>query len=151
MAGNGGETMGDRNAISTGGCLCGAVRYEVSGRLRDVVNCHCGMCRRLHGSFGAHSKAPKAQIAITQDSGLAWYRTSAVARRGFCRVCGSQLFWEPFEMDATGIVAGTLDAPTGLSTIGHIFVGEKADFYEIGDDLPRFDGSSDGKLPGDYR
>lgn len=69
----------------------------------------------------------------------------------FCRDCGSGLFWEPFDQDATGIIAGTLDAPTTLRTIGHIFVGEKSDFYEITDDLPRFDGSSDGQLAGDYR
>jgi hypothetical protein len=54
-------------------------------------------------------------------------------------------------LDATGILAGTLDGPTGLKTIGHIFVGEKSDFYEITDDLPTFDGSSDGELVNDYK
>ncbi len=133
----------------TGGCLCGAVRYQVRGPLRDVVNCHCTMCQRLHGAFGAHSKAKKADIDIVEDGGLAWYATSDLARRGFCLACGSNLFWEPTDQDATGIVAGTLDAPTGLKTIGHIFTAEKLDFYEITDDLPRFDGSSDGALEGD--
>jgi len=71
--------------------------------------------------------------------------------RGFCRDCGCGLFWEPFELDATGIVAGTLDGPTGLKTIGHIFVGEKSDFYEISDDLPQFEGSSSGALADDYK
>lgn len=141
---------GDRDA-STGGCLCGAVRYEVSGPLRDVVNCHCSMCQRLHGNFGPHSKAHKADIHIVRGDGLAWYKTSDVARRGFCRKCGTSLFWEPFELAATGIVAGTLDDTTRLKTIGHIFVGEKADFYEIVDGLPQFDESSDGKLADDYK
>lgn len=143
--------MTDDTRISTGGCLCGAVRYEVRGRLRDVVNCHCTMCQRLHGGFGPHSKAPKANISLTTDDGLAWYQTSTVARRGFCRHCGSSLFWEPFALDATGIIAGSLDQPTGLKTIGHIFVAEKADFVEITDGLPQFGGSSDGSLPGDYK
>lgn len=138
-------------AISKGGCLCGAVRYEVRGLLRDVVNCHCSMCRRLHGSFGPHSKAPKNRIRLTRDAGLAWYRTSSLARRGFCRECGSGLFWEPFEQYATGIIAGSLDAPTGLRTIGHIFVGEKSDFYEITDNAPQFQGSSEGRLAGDFK
>lgn len=132
-----------------GGCLCGAVRYEVRGPLRDIVNCHCTMCRRLHGAFGAHSKARKADIDIVEDDGLAWYATSERARRGFCRACGSHLFWEPVDQDATGIVAGTLDPPTGLKTLGHIFTAEKPDFYEIADTLPRFDGSSDGAFAGD--
>ncbi len=134
---------------ATGGCLCGAVRFRVSGPLRDVVNCHCGMCRKLHGVFGAHSKARKDDIAIVEDRGLAWYRTSAIAQRGFCRECGSSLFWQPDEQDATGILAGALDQPTGLDTMGHIFVGEKADFYEITDPLPQFEKSSDGALKDD--
>lgn len=142
--------MTDETKVTTGGCLCGAVRYEVTGRLRDIVNCHCTMCRRLHGNFGSHSKARKVNISVTKDDGLAWYKTSEVARRGFCRECGSSLFWEPFELDATGIVAGTLDGPTGLRTMGHIFVGEKADFYEIVDDLAQYDGSSGGELVDDY-
>ena len=133
----------------TGGCLCGAVRYEVRGALRDVINCHCTMCQRLHGAFGAHSKAKKANIRIVEDRGLAWYATSDSARRGFCRDCGSHLFWEPVAQDATGIVAGTLDPPTGLTTMGHIFTGEKSDFYDLSDELPKFEASSDGALEGD--
>lgn len=142
--------MTEHQKNATGGCLCGAVRYEVRGPLRDVVNCHCSMCRRQHGNFGPHTKARKVNITITNDAGLTWYRTSEIARRGFCRLCGSGLFWEPFDLDATGIIAGTLDGPTGLKTIGHIFVGEKCDFYEITDDLPQFAGSSNGVLVDDY-
>lgn len=139
---------GNRNG-ATGGCLCGAVRFEVSGRLRDVVNCHCGMCQKLHGTYGAHSKAKKSSISITEARGLNWYRSSKIARRGFCQECGSSLFWQPDEQDATGILAGSLDQPTGLNTMGHIFVGDKADFYEIGDEYPQFEKSSDGALPDD--
>jgi len=142
--------MTDDQIKHAGGCLCGAVRYEIYGPLRDVINCHCTMCRRLHGAFGAHSKASKADISIVRDNGLTWYATSGRARRGFCRKCGSSLFWEPIAQDATGIVAGGLDQPTGLKTMGHTFLGEKADFYDLTDDLPKFDGSSDGTLPGDY-
>jgi len=143
--------MSDRAEISTGGCLCGAVRYQVSGPLRDVVNCHCSMCQKVYGVYGAHTKARKVNIAITKDDGLAWYKTSDVAHRGFCRECGSSLFWEPFDLDATGIAAGSLDGPTDLKTMGHIFVGEKSDFYEIGDDLPQFEASSNGELVNDYK
>lgn len=143
--------MTDETSVTTGGCLCGAVRYEVKGPLRNVVNCHCSMCQRLHGGFGPHSKARKANITVTTDKGLAWYKSSEIARRGFCRECGSSLFWDPFALDATGIVAGSLDGPTGLKTMGHIFVGEKSDFYEIVDDLPQYEGSSHGELVNDYK
>lgn len=134
---------------ATGGCLCGAVRFEVSSRLRDVVNCHCGMCLKLYGTFGAHSKAKKSNIRITEARGLKWYRTSKIARRGFYQECGSSLFWQPDKQDATGILAGSLDQPTGINTMGHIFVGDKADFYAIRDYLPQFEKSSDGALPDD--
>ena len=135
--------------VATGGCLCGAVRYEVSGNLRGVLNCHCGMCRKLHGGFAGHTKASKKDITITQDRGLKWYRTSATIQRGFCGECGSRLFWRPDAQDSTGILAGSLDLPTGLTTLGHIFVGDKADFYEISDSLPQYDKSSDGAFEGD--
>jgi len=143
--------MTDDSTVTVGGCLCGEVRFEVRGPLRDVVNCHCSMCQRLHGNFGPHSKARKVNITITKNDGLAWYKTSEIAQRGFCRVCGSGLFWEPFELDATGIIAGSLDCPTGLKTIGHIFVGEKSDFYDIVDELPQYESSSDGELVDDYQ
>ncbi len=143
--------MTDSSSTADGGCLCGAVRYCVTGPLRDVVNCHCGMCQRLHGGFGPHSKAAKSDLEILSDEGLAWYQSSDVARRGFCAQCGSSLFWDAFDQDTIGILAGTLDQPTGLSTLGHIFVASKADFVTITDDLPQFDESSNGRLEGDYR
>jgi len=136
--------------MTSGGCLCGAVRYEIHGRLRDVVNCHCSMCQKLHGAFGAHSKAPKTDIKLVRGAGLKWYATSATARRGFCGECGTNLFWEPHDQPGTGILAGTLDPPTQLKTIGHIFTAEKADFYKITDDAQQFVGSSEGKLKGDH-
>lgn len=141
----------NKDPITLGGCLCGQVRFEIKGLLRDVVNCHCSMCQKLHGSMGAHTKAKKADITLTRDEGLAWYKSSDVARRGFCKNCGSSLFWEPFDQDTTGILAGSLDGPTGLKTMGHIFTGEKADFYEITDTCPQYERSSDGGFSGDYR
>ncbi len=134
---------------ATGGCLCGAVRYQVAGPLRNVVNCHCNMCQKLHGAFGAHSKAKKSDVTIVENRGLKWYRTSKIAQRGFCQDCGSSLFWQPDEQDTIGILAGSLDQPTNLNTMGHIFVGEKADFYEIRDQSPQFKNSSNGALKDD--
>lgn len=133
----------------TGGCLCGAVRYEVVGQLRDVINCHCSMCQHLHGSFGAHSKADQSDIHIIEERGLKWFASSNRAERGFCNTCGSSLFWRSFTQSSIGILAGTLDQPTCLKVIGHIFVGEKADFVEITDDAMQYVGSSEGELKGD--
>ena len=135
--------------VATGGCFCGGVRYEVRGPLRGVVNCHCNQCRKLNGNFGPHSKAARTDIEITTDRSLGWYEISDTVRRGFCRECGSGLFWDHLEQDGVGIIAGSLDSPTGLKTIGHIFVASKSDYYEITDGMPQFEGSSDGNLEGD--
>lgn len=140
----------EESKIASGGCFCGSVRYEVKGPLRGVVNCHCSQCTKLNGNFGSHTKALKSKITITKDEGLSWYKISDIARRGFCRECGSGLFWDHIEQNALGIIAGSLDRPTDLKTIGHIFVEDKSDFYEITDDIQQYNGSSGGKLEGDY-
>ena len=138
--------MTDSPTSHGGGCQCGAVRYEVTGKLRGVVNCHCDICRRLHGAFGAYTQCANADLAVTEERGLAWYQSSATARRGFCRDCGASLFWQPAGFATTSIAAGSLDQPSGLKTIGHIYIAEKADFYEIADGLEQFSGSVDGAL-----
>lgn len=135
--------------VHQGGCYCGAVRYRVTAALRNIVICHCGQCRRLNGHCGAHSKAPTDSIEITRDQGLAWFQISADARRGFCRSCGSPLFWEFAGQPGTGIVAGSLDDSSKLTTLGHIFVADKPAWYDIDDGLPRFAQSSSGAFDGD--
>ena len=122
---------------ATGGCLCGAVRYEVSGPLRDVVNCHCGRCRRTHGHVAAYTATDPEHLTLVEDRGLAWYRADE-RDRGFCRECGASLFWRAAGRGSVSIAAGTLDAPTGLRTIAHIFVADQGDYYRIEDDLERF-------------
>jgi hypothetical protein len=119
----------------TGSCLCGAIRFEIRGALRDVVVCHCGQCRRQHGAPPSYTSAEWSQVTLRGDKHLKWYQSSARARRGFCRVCGSSLFWEPVGEGRISISAGCLDKPTGLRTVRHIFVADKGDFYEITDGL----------------
>ena len=55
---------------ATGSCLCGAVRFEVAGPLRDVVECHCAMCRKTHGHIGAYTATPKDKLRIVETRGL---------------------------------------------------------------------------------
>jgi hypothetical protein len=118
-----------------GGCLCGAVRFAARAPRGDVVNCHCSQCRRFHGHFGAYAVAPRGGFRLIEQRGLTWYRSSERARRGFCRICGSSLFWDGVGFDEIEIAAGALDQPTGLRTSTHINVTDKADYYNITDDL----------------
>ena len=122
-----------------GGCLCGAVRYAVKGALRGIVACHCEQCRRTSGHFAAMTSTLVANIDFTSSKSLRWFRSSSSAERGFCDTCGSNLFWHPIGSDAMSITAGSLDAPTGLSIEKHIFVGDKSDYYQILDHVPRRD------------
>ena len=122
---------------ATGGCLCGGVRYKVARPLRDVVLCHCSMCRRTHGHVGAYTAAPKSALTLTESRGLKWYRSSEAARRGFCGECGASVFWERLAGDWVSIAAGTLDPPTGLTTTTQIFVAHAGDYYTIDPAIPQ--------------
>ena len=126
-----------QDAVARGRCLCGGVRFEVHGPLRPVIYCHCTMCRRSSGHFDAATACAHEHLRLLSAQPLRWYQSSALARRGFCGTCGSQLFWEPVHGGHISIWAGTLDLPTGLKAAEHIFVGEKGDYYEITDGLPQ--------------
>lgn len=115
----------------TGGCLCGAVRYEVHGPLRPVVVCHCTQCRKQTGHFLAATGCLREHLVLTRTDGLKWYRSSDIAKRGFCGECGSVIFWQADVAAHTSITPGTLDGDTGLQTAVHIGVADKGDYYAI--------------------
>lgn len=124
-------------ATHSGRCLCGGVRYETRGPLRDAIACHCSQCRRTSGHYHAMTSVPNAGLTLISSASLTWYRSSDGAERGFCRVCGGNLFWRPTGEDRTAITAGTLDTPTHIRLREHIFVADKSDYYEIDDNLPK--------------
>lgn len=124
--------MSEAPAPVSGGCLCGAVRYQVDGPLRDVWVCHCSVCRRTHGGPAAYAACGRADLVVVEQRGLRWHEHDG-ARRGFCGECGGRVFWERPERPTVSIAAGTLDEPTGLVTERHIFVADAADW----EDLPR--------------
>ena len=125
--------------IHLGGCLCQGVRYQVNGPLRAIIACHCEQCRRTSGHFAAMSNALRAHVVFTKSETLRWFRSSDTAERGFCEKCGGNLFWHPIGSDSMSITAGSLDSPTGLSIEKHIFVGDKSDYYQLHDKLPKLE------------
>ncbi len=120
--------------MKTGGCCCGAVRYEVSQALTPVTFCHCSRCRRWHGHVGAWVAVDRPGFRLVEARGLRWYVSSPTVRKGFCGECGSSLFWDEDGELKISICAGTLDAPTGLTAKAHIYLGSKGDYYEVPDD-----------------
>ena len=122
---------------TTGGCLCGAVRYEIVGPLRRVVYCHCEQCRKTSGHFVAATSCRREHLTLTVDGGLRWFQSSPEARRGFCERCGSSLFWSYKSAPTITIMPGSLETPTGLKAYMHIFVADASDYYSIDDGLPQ--------------
>ena len=125
--------------MKTGSCLCGAVKYEVHGPLRPVIACHCVQCRKQTGTYMSATAAKDGDLKIVEDRGLKWYRSSDKASRGFCRECGSVLFWKGDGRDYTAITAGSIDGPTGAPLDGHIYCESAGDYYEIAGGAYRLD------------
>lgn len=125
--------------VATGGCLCGAVRFEIYHLLMDVINCHCSKCRRFNGHVGAYTATDRKNLVLIQSETLKWFRSTTDETpdvyRGFCSRCGSSLFWDPRGKPRISIAAGALDAPTGLETRRHVWVSQKGDYYSISDEL----------------
>jgi hypothetical protein len=123
-----------------GGCLCGAVSFEVEGELeRAPEACHCSQCRKQSGHFFAAVNVRRTALTLRGAEKVGWYPSSEKVRRGFCSVCGSTLFWDP-TMDGyewIAIAMGLFDLPTGTRLAKHTFVGDKGDYYDIDDGLPQ--------------
>lgn len=120
-----------------GSCLCGAVRFEVAGDLPPPNACHCSICRKQSGHFGASTDVPREDFTLWGEANLRWYDSSAKARRGFCGTCGTPLFFAPLTGDWIAIAMGAFDAPTDTRLALHIYVANKGDYYEIADGLPQ--------------
>src|SRR5689334_12051273 len=122
-----------------GSCLCGAVRYRIDGELGPILCCHCSMCRKAQGSaFGANAAVPAAAFRIVQgEDALRAYRSSPKKERVFCGTCGSPIFSRRDGATDVRVRIGTLDTPITARPTAHIFVGSKATWWEITDDLPR--------------
>ena len=128
----------------TGGCLCGAVRYEVQGEPYKVSYCHCRSCRKATG-------APVVVMVMFRDFQVRWpgseprrHESSPGVRRGFCATCGTPITWEGvwdggpiFEVHVS-----TLDHPERFPPDRHAFVRERIRWFDVADDHPRYEGAS---------
>lgn len=128
-----------------GACLCGAVAFSLKGKARDILGCHCGQCRKQSGFFWAATSVADENLNLEIDEGLKWFQASNTARRGFCRVCGSSLFWKPEDAPRIVVAAGALEAGHGLRMTCHVFLEDKGDYYKITDGLPQFERFSGGE------
>jgi len=125
--------------ILEGGCLCGAVRYQVRGKPTNTMICHCRTCRRATGSpVVAWLTFAKADFEVTTGA-LAEFRSTPPVRRGFCGTCGTPLtYWHRESPDGIDITTCSLDEPQAFPPTHHSWLSDDVSWIRFGDGLPEF-------------
>lgn len=124
-----------------GSCLCGAVSYQIDGKLGPAMMCHCAKCRKASGSaFAVNAVVSTADFQLLSgENQLTEFESSPGVLRAFCNQCGSPLFSRRENTpDYIRIRMGTLDTPVDIKPDAHIFVDSKAPWDIIHDHLPQY-------------
>lgn len=124
-----------------GGCLCGGIRYEYHGEIQEISMCHCSMCRKAQGSaYVAVSPIESAKLKITAGQELLKeFRAVPHKARVFCSNCGSPIYSARDDLPAVKrLRIGTVETPFQCQNAYHIYVGSKAAWEVIGDNLPQY-------------
>lgn len=120
-----------------GSCLCGSMKYEISGKVGDIVHCHCKTCRKAHGSaFSSVAAVQDGDIRLLNEGKLKSYESSAGKHRYFCSNCGTQIYAKRDNTSHVILKLGSLDSEIDSLEKEHIWVSEKADWYRINSTLP---------------
>ena len=123
-----------------GACECGAVRYRVEDAFRYAANCHCSRCRAATGSaFKAFAGIEREKLEVTDGRERLHVHGEEALNDTRCALCGSLLFSVVREGEWVHVALGSLVDPPSLRPTKHIFVGSKAPWFEITDDLPQFE------------
>jgi len=125
--------------MNNGSCLCGDITWMVNGDFTMLINCHCSICRSVHGSaYGAFIVCPVEGFSwIAGQDKIRSYSSSENGHRPFCPRCGSSVATVTEKL--ASMPAGNLDGNISRSLDSHIFVAHKACWFEITDDAPQFD------------
>ena len=134
--------MKKKITLKIANCLCGGVKIKIKGKLRHVINCHCSQCLKTHGNFAAYTSCPEDRIDFINKKTLKWYRSSKIAKRGFCSNCGASIFYKLLKSENISIAAGMFSNPTKLKTHSNIYTKGKLDYYKLDSKIPKFDRNS---------
>ena len=136
-----------------GSCLCRGVQFEITGAIHELTHCHCSMCRKAHGAaFATFAVSNRGDYRLVKGEELVTrYASSSAFDRAFCRVCGSRAPSKSRDGKLYFVPAGLLDDDPGVKPALHIFVGSKAPWWDITDDLPQFEKWVPGYGPDDQR
>jgi hypothetical protein len=129
-----------RGRTLAGKCLCGAVRYAVADEFVYAANCHCSNCRRVTGSaFKPFAGIERYKLSITEGEDKLMIFGSESANDTHCMVCGSFLYSVVRDGTFVHVTMGTLVNDPSIRPTEHIFVGSKAPWFTITDDLPQYE------------
>jgi len=118
----------------TGQCLCSAVKFTARDVPHQIGVCHCSQCRRV--SSGPYFAVAAGSVAFEGEENLGRYRSSDWAERGFCRKCGSSLFYRMIEEDRYMMAVGSFDDQSGFELARQVFFDEKPGFYDFPQTTP---------------
>jgi hypothetical protein len=133
-----------------GGCLCGAVKYKISGGIRNIVYCHCSMCRKAQGTaFATNGIVNTGDFHfVSGEHNLTGYESSPGQTKYFCKTCGSPVLSRNLKrLDQIRIRVGTIESEISERPEAHIFVSSKAHWEDFDNSLPRYDGYEPGRQP----
>lgn len=124
--------------ILTGKCLCGDVRYEVADTFLYAQNCHCSNCRRATGSaFKPFAGIERNKLRLTSGAENLSIFGEEDAHDAHCKACGSLLYSVVRDAQLVHVTLGSLVDVPSIRPTAHIFVGSKAPWFTITDDLPQ--------------
>jgi len=127
---------------TTGGCQCGALRYEFQGAPRAAEICHCRMCQKAFGNWGAaFIEVPLANFNWIKEKPATFHSSARVAR-GFCAKCGTPLSMYEAGEDFIDLAAGTLDDPSGITFTRQIGIESRLPWFKTLHQLPEFETSA---------
>ena len=122
----------------TGSCLCGDVRYTISGDVGDIVLCHCLKCRKAHGSaFSSVAAVDEKYFSLSSNRELNSYESSPGKHRNFCSTCGTHIYAKRDGAEHIILRLGSVDSALPALEKNHIWVSEKAGWYIIDSNLPQ--------------
>lgn len=121
-----------------GSCLCGEVKYQISGEVGEIVHCHCVTCRKAHGSaFSSVAAVQDSDFVLQGAEHLNRFESSAGKWRYFCRGCGTQIYAKRDGTPHIILRLGSLDDDPGSSEKNHIWTSQQATWYNIEGTLPQ--------------
>lgn len=125
-----------------GGCLCGAIRFEITGPIRNIIYCHCSQCRKAQGSAFATNGIVTTEHFhfLSGEDKLTGYESTPGQTKYFCKICGSPIISKTISKSGqVRVRLGTIESDISERPEAHIFATSKANWEDICGDLPQYD------------